>query len=577
LRIRRAAPALAAALAACGLWAEAAGTQTQPNIVLVLTDDQRWDTLNVMPTVQSELVARGVTFSNAFVVNPVCCPSRATTLTGRYSHSTGVYNNGGPFGGWPVFRTREGSTIATWLDGGGYRTGFFGKYLNNYGGLFVPPGWNRWVAFSPPNVENYYSYQLNIDGTMVDYGSNPADYSTDVLSREVESFIRNAGPEPVFVLFAPFAPHEPFTPAPRHMGVLSGLPPWRPASHNEPDVSDKPAWVRSLPPLTPLDQAAVDGYRQGQLESLLAVDAAIAAMLDALSDTGRLGETLVVFTSDNGFLWGEHRWRSKVVPYEESIRVPLVVRYDGVAQPGATSSRLVANIDLAPTFAQAGGVAAPGAEGRSFLGLLPTPSGPWRPDFLVENHQSATAPQVPSYCAIRNAAYSYVQYGTGEEEIYDMSADSLQLQNLARVPTFRQMLVTFRQRTRALCNPPPPKFVPRDPCLIVGSARANRLRGSTAYDYICAYAGADRIESRAGSDVAVGGDGNDLVYGENGNDRLYGGRGFDRLYGGAGSDVVYAVDDRRDVVWCGVGADTVFADRADGVSACETVRIRRPA
>jgi arylsulfatase A-like enzyme len=156
---------LGAALAVVLAGAGNAEAQTRPNVVLVLTDDQRWDTLNVMPTVQSRLAARGVTFENAFVVNPICCPSRASTLTGRYSHSTGVYNNGGPYGGWPAFRTREGSTIATWLRAGGYRTGFFGKYLNNYGGPFVPPGWARWVAFSPPNVENYYSYRLNVDGT----------------------------------------------------------------------------------------------------------------------------------------------------------------------------------------------------------------------------------------------------------------------------------------------------------------------------------------------------------------------------------------------------------------------------
>jgi arylsulfatase A-like enzyme len=562
---------LAVALVGTG-YAEA---QARPNVVLVLTDDQRWDTLNVMPTVQSQLVDRGVTFENAFVVNPVCCPSRASTLTGRYSHSTGVYNNGGPFGGWGSFRPREASTIATWLQEGGYRTGFFGKYLNNYGGPFVPPGWTRWVAFSPPNVENYYSYRLNVDGALVEYGSDAGDYSTDVLAGEASSFIRGAGPEPLFVLFAPFAPHGPPTPAPRHEGVFSGLPPWRPASYNEPDAADKPAWVRALAPLTAEDGAAVDAFRRGQLESLLAVDDAVDELLDALADTGRLDETLFVFTSDNGYLWGEHRWRTKIVPYEESIRVPFVVRYDGVAQAAATSSRLVANIDLAPTFAAAGGVAAPGAEGRSFLSLLPDPDAPWRPEVLVENRQSATAPQVPSYCVVRNATHAYVQYGTGEEEIYDVSADPGQLQNLARAPALRQQLVTFRQRTRALCNPPPPGMTLRSACLIAGNKHANRLRGTTAYDYICADAGADRVEARSGDDVVYGGHGNDLVYGEGGHDRIHGGLGLDRLYGGIGRDVVYAADGRRDVVGCGQGIDVAHADRVDVVTACETVRYGR--
>ncbi|MGH3027784.1 MAG: sulfatase-like hydrolase/transferase [Gaiellaceae bacterium] len=563
---------LGAVLAVALVGSGTAEAQTRPNVVLVLTDDQRWDTLNVMPTVQSRLAARGVTFDNAFVVNPVCCPSRASTLTGRYSHSTGVYNNGGPFGGWGSFRAREGSTIATWLKGGGYRTGFFGKYLNNYGGPFVPPGWSRWVAFSPSNVENYYTYRLNLDGTLVEYGADPGDYSTDVLADQASSFIRTAGPEPLFVLFAPFAPHGPPTPAPRHEGVFAGLPPWRPPSYNEPNARDKPAWVRSLAPLTAGDSTAVDSFRQGQLESLLAVDDAVGELLDTLADTGRLDETLFVFTSDNGYLWGEHRWRSKIVPYDESIRVPLVVRYDGVAQTAGTSSRLVANIDLAPTIARAAGVAAPGADGRSFLGLLPTPNAAWRPDVLVENRKSTTAPQVPSYCVVRNATHTYVQYGTGEEEIYDMAADPDQLTNRARSPALRKSLVSFRRRTLALCNPPPPGMTLRSPCLIAGNDRANRLRGTAAYDYVCAKGGADRIEASSGDDLLYGGHGDDLVYGEGGHDRIYGGLGLDRIYGGIGRDVIYAADGRRDVVGCGEGVDTVYVNPGDVVSGCERIR-----
>jgi N-acetylglucosamine-6-sulfatase len=562
--------ALCAVLAVALVGSGTAAAQAQPNIVLILTDDQRWDTLDVMPTVQSELVARGVTFRNAFVVNPVCCPSRASTLTGRYSHSTGVYNNGGPFGGWQAFRRHESSTIATWLDSAGFQTAFIGKYLNNYGGSFVPPGWNKWIAFSPPNAENYYTYRLNRDGTLVTHGGDPADYSTDVLAAEADSFIRNAQPGPLFMVFAPFAPHGPPTPAPRHEGVLTGLPPWRPPSFNEPDVRDKPAWVRALQPLT--DLPGVDTYRQRQLESLLAVDEAVAGILDALGDTGRLGQTLIVFTSDNGFLWGEHRWRSKVVPYEESIRVPFVVRYDGAAQSGVTSGRMVANIDLAPTFAQAAGVSAPGADGRSILNLLATPNAPWRRDFLVENRQSVTAPGVPSYCAVRSETHSYVQYGSGDEEIYDLARDPYQLENLARSPAMRQSLVAFRARTRSLCKPPPPKFTPRSICLISGSDRRNRLRGTTAFDYVCAGAGADRVTAGSGDDVVLGGHGNDLLFGEGGRDRIYGGLGLDRIHGGLGRDTVRAIDRRRDVIKCGEGLDTVYADRIDVTSGCERIR-----
>ena len=343
---------LCAVLAVALIGTGNAEAQARPNVVLVLTDDQRWDTLNVMPTVQRQLVDRGD------VRERVRRQSRLLPEPGEHAHRPllaldGRLQQRRPVRGWPSFRTREGSTIATWLEGGGYRTGFFGKYLNNYGGRFVPPGWTRWVAFSPPNTENYYSYELNVDGTLVEYGTNPGDYSTDVLADEASSFIRGAGAEPLFVLFAPFAPHGPPTPAPRHEGAFAAAA--VATGELQRAKRRRQAGLGAVPRAADgRDGAAVDAFRRGQLESLLAVDDAVGDLLDALADTGRLDETLFVFTSDNGYLWGEHRWRSKIVPYEESIRVPLVVRYDGVAQTAATSPRLVANIDLAPTFARAG-------------------------------------------------------------------------------------------------------------------------------------------------------------------------------------------------------------------------------
>ena len=190
----------------------------------------------------------------------------------------------------------------------------------------------------------------------------------------------------------------------------------------------------------------------------------------------------------------------------------------------------------------------------------------------MENRKSLTAPQVPSYCVVRNAARTYVQYGTGEEEIYDMSTDPGQLQNLARAPALRPSLVSFRQRTLALCNPPPPGMTLRSPCLILGNDRANRLRGTAAYDYVCAGDGADRVEARSGDDLLYGGNGNDLLYGEGGHDRIYGGPGLDRIYGGIGRDVVYAADGQRDIVGCGDGLDTVYVNPGDVVSGCERIR-----
>jgi N-acetylglucosamine-6-sulfatase len=181
----------------------------QPNIVLIVTDDQRWDTLAHMPTVQSELAGRGVSFENGFVTNPLCCPSRASILTGAYSHTNRVYMNDGFMGGFNGFR--DESTVATWLDDAGYETALVGKYLNGYPGSYVPPGWDRWVAFTKTG---YCRYGFNIDGEDFPI-TDQTTYSTDFLSQEAVSFLQ-AAPRPFFLYFAPFAPHEPATPAERH-------------------------------------------------------------------------------------------------------------------------------------------------------------------------------------------------------------------------------------------------------------------------------------------------------------------------------------------------------------------------
>jgi N-acetylglucosamine-6-sulfatase len=436
---------------------------TGPNIVLVVTDDQRWDTLDVMPTVRRALVGRGVTFENGFVVNPLCCPSRASILTGLHSHSTGVYNNGGPFGGFRSFR--DDSTLATWLDDAGYETALIGKYLNRYGGTYVPPGWDRWVAFSGrprPRPSAYYDYVLNVDGELRPYGDAPAQYSTDVLAREAVSFIREAS-GPFFLYFAPSAPHGPATPAPRHADAFAGLQPWRPPAHNERDVTDKPAWLAALPPLTKGEQEELDSLRLAQLRSLLAVDEAVRAILSALAETNRLVDTLIVFTSDNGQAWGEHRWDKKMVPYEEVIRVPLVVRYDQVVDVARGDDHLVANIDIAPTLASAAGISAAESvwDGRSLLPLLVGRTSSWRRELLLE-HLRAEAEHVtiPTYCGLRTERYTYVTWETGEEELYDLRVDPHELRNVSGAPRTRDLVPRLRARLSRACEPPPPGLAP---------------------------------------------------------------------------------------------------------------------
>jgi N-acetylglucosamine-6-sulfatase len=439
-------------------------TTDRPSVVLFLTDDQRWDSLWAMPNVLSLLGGHGVTFTNGFAVDPLCCPSRAAILKGAYPHSTGVYNNEGPYSPFSVFD--DSSTVATWLHDDGYQTALIGKYFNAYDESragYVPPGWDRWVAFAVPDLGggSYTDYGLSVDGTLTHYGTAVSDYSTDVLAGYADTFIRTADPDsPLFLDFTPYGPHEPAEAAPRYANAFNTLAPFRPPNFNEADVSDKPAYIRAIPSLTSSQIAREDLIRRKQYRTLLAEDDAVKTIVDALTATGRMANTLFVFMSDNGFLYGEHRWgttgsMNKQVPYEESIRLPYIVRYDPLTSSPRTDPNLVLNIDLAPTFAALAGVPAPGAEGMNLLPLLADPSAPWRSDFLIEHHLT----NLPSYCAVRNATAMYARYATGEEELYLLTSDPYELVNRAGDPSQAALKASMRARARALCSPTPPGYV----------------------------------------------------------------------------------------------------------------------
>ena len=215
--------ALAPALGA----SPAAADEPLPNIVLIVTDDQRFDSLWALPNINEEVVARGTNFTQAHVVLPLCCPARASILTGQYAHTTGVYGNGADPRGGGFAGFDDTTTLATVLDAAGYRTGLVGKYLNGYPDGYIPPGWDRWVGLSASSG-NYYEYNLTEDDAVVHYGSAPEDYLTDVLARKALGFLDAAAPRPFFLLWTPFAPHGSATPAPEHDHAFDGLPPWRP-------------------------------------------------------------------------------------------------------------------------------------------------------------------------------------------------------------------------------------------------------------------------------------------------------------------------------------------------------------
>jgi len=464
--------ALVAACEGAGLGTSTAAARTAkpPNIVLVLTDDQRWDTLRSMPNVEKELVAHGVTFTNSFVANPLCCPSRSSIFTGQYSHSTGVYLNSGHHGGFRAFH--DSRTIATVLHSAGYTTGLFGKYLNRYGvaardAHYVPPGWDRWGVFLAKT--KYYDYRLTDGRHVTRYGHDPASYSTDVLARKAASFVAHTR-GPFFLELAPFGPHEPATPPPRYTKAFSSSTWKKPPSFNESDLSDKPAYIRRLGPLTPKRIAQAERFRRNQLASALAVDDAVGLLVRTLRSRHLLKTTMIVFASDNGVAWGEHPLIAarKLVPYEEPIRVPLVIRYDALTHGRPRQDgRLAVNIDYAPTFAALAGKTMPGAEGRSLLPLLAGRQPGWRHDFLIEHLGGLPQPDVPTYCAVRGERYKYVLYETREEELYDLRLDPFELQNQASNPALAALKKRLHARLSVLCNPRPPGFTalppPRQP------------------------------------------------------------------------------------------------------------------
>lgn len=467
------------------VWVDRFGPDPQPlrpNILFILTDDQRWDTTDdthspvpgqdVMPGLRQELGGSGIEFANAFLGTPLCCPSRASILRGQYAHDTGVYTNNGPHGGADDFVPLESETVATLLQAAGYRTGFLGKYLNGYRNLwpgddvpYIPAGWTVWNGFEQPK---YFDYRLVEDGVPVAYGSAEADYSTDVLREKAKEFISDsvAAGEPFFLYLAFKAPHGPFDPAPRHVGQFSTLPPWRPASHNEPDVSDKPGWVQATSPLTPAEVAELDGIRIAQLEMLQSIDEAIGGsttygitgLMEHLRSLGVADDTLVVYFADNGWHWGEHRYQAKNKPYEESIRAPMFVRYPRLAPLARVESALALNIDFCPTFVDLALRATDPQPtisfgGESLVRLLDGSAPSWRTDFMTEgwpgNHVWAT---------VREAQWKYTELPvtpgdpttTFEYELYDLVNDPLELANLADDPVHAPRMAAMAARLREI-------------------------------------------------------------------------------------------------------------------------------
>lgn len=507
--------ALACAVGLAGGQARAsAAAGSQPSFVVIQTDDQTLDGLyatfsaysgapatRAMPNTLDLIAKRGMTFNRYYVPYPLCCPSRVSLLTGRYAHNHGVKGNVQPNGGFFGFSFRGAMThnIATWLQGAGYRTIHVGKFLNGYGdkpldnGATVPPGWSAWHSVLKADTDHYfYGYTLNdngsIDGPFGDPGSwetreygvrddigcpfaptngLPCFHLTDTLTRVATEELLGTPPgSPFFLQLDYTAPHGDFRrpagpePAPRHYDWFKGvrLPHDRPEGLDEGNVNDKPRFIREAGYLTPTEQRVYRTYYEKQLDSLRSVDDGVKLIVQTLGSMGRLRNTYVIFVSDNGFFFGEHRLLGgKFLAYEPATHLPFLIRGPGI-EPGSSTGELAANIDIAPTLLElAGAEADKSIDGRSLVPFLRDPDlRSHRPILFesfvetsdveaggqlssVRNRGGATASLLTppkDYAGIRLGPYKYIAWPTGEKELYNINRDPNELNSLHKIPNF---------------------------------------------------------------------------------------------------------------------------------------------
>lgn len=392
---------------------------SRPSILLIITDDQRYDTMDFMPNTKARIFDEGIEFSRAYVTTPVCCPSRSSILTGMYAHNHGVHFNQDPL---------SFETVVMRLHENGYFTGQVGKYLNSWNGT-PRPEFDFWVSKSREIAgtdSRHRGYQTH---SQRDFA---LEFLEQTLSRD----------QPFFLIFSTRYPHEPADPAPGDEELYPDLTPHRPPSFNEADLSDKPQWLAKQRPLDPSEIEEIDRLRRRQLQSLHAIDLAIDDLLNTLEAHRQLENTLVIFLSDNGFFWGEHRIEGgKNRVYEEAIHVPFAVRYPPMIQVPHIESRLVANIDIAPTIYEVAGIPLPTeTDGRSLVSLMEE-RGAWREELLIEGWRRGDR-----YTAIHTGDYIYVENQCCTAEFYDLWRDPYQTENAIDDPAYEATVADLKTR-----------------------------------------------------------------------------------------------------------------------------------
>jgi arylsulfatase A-like enzyme len=479
----------------------------KPHVIMITTDDQTVRDMLALPRTAAHIGANGTTFENAYASFPLCCPSRATLLTGQFAHNHNVLGNTPPDGGYP--KLNDSQTIPVWLQGAGYRTIHIGKMPNGFGQdpTYVPPGWREpqgeFYGFLPDPPSAYYGFKLNENGTPTQYTAT--DYQTDVYAdiavERIDEHLTNSPTQPLYMEVQFFAPHDPAEPAPRHLGYFSSALLPKDSSYNEKSVKDKPPWLRAVRRLGGGLQSKILTRYRNRLETLLAVDEAVNRIVNELASQGILNETYLIFTSDNGYMQGQHRLhQGKFVAYDPSAKVPLLIRGPGIPT-GVVSRELVSNVDIVPTILEAAG-AVPGLEqdGRSILPYARDPNLRTDRPLLFETGppvaladavsasgakggasrskrvknldldgtaQLARVVKPPKYRALRTKRYLMIKYSDGGRELFDMREDPLQNSSVYKDPRYKDVRVWMLKRlpkyTRCIgvaCNKPlrkPPK------------------------------------------------------------------------------------------------------------------------